>query len=285
VLVELKARFDEESNIEWAKALEHEGVHVIYGLPGLKTHAKLALVVRDEPDGIRRYVHLGTGNYNPTTAQVYTDFSLFTADPRLGADASDLFNYLTGYSAKTDYRTLLVAPISLRERLEALILREIAHQRAGRKGRLLFKANALADKRIVQLLYEASRAGVEIDLLVRGVCCLRPGVEGVSENIRVVSIVGRFLEHSRLYYFRNGGAEEVYLGSADLMPRNLDRRVELLCPIRDPKLVRYFVDDVLEPGLADAAKGRSMRPEGVYTRPPLRSTLDSQHALITKHAG
>jgi len=285
VLVELKARFDEESNIEWAKALEHEGVHVIYGLPGLKTHAKLALVIREEPDGIRRYVHLGTGNYNPTTAQIYTDFSLFTADSRLGADASDLFNYLTGYSAKTDYKTLLVAPISLRERLEALILREIAHQRAGRQGRLLFKANALADKRIVQLLYEASRAGVEIDLLVRGVCCLRPGVEGVSETIRVVSIVGRFLEHSRLYYFRNGGAEEVYVGSADLMPRNLDRRVELLCPIRDPKLVRYFVDDVLEPGLADASKGRSMRPEGFYERPSLRSTTDSQHQLIVKHAG
>ncbi len=217
VLVELKARFDEESNIEWARALEREGVHVVYGLMGLKIHSKVAMVVRREGELIRRYVHLATGNYNAVTASVYTDLGLLTCDPAIGADATDLFNYLTGYSAKSDYRKILLAPISLREQFEQLIKREIAHARAGRPARLILKVNALADPRIIRLLYEASRAGVAIDLIVRGVCTLLPGIPGVSENIRVRSIVGRFLEHSRIFYFWNDGREELYLGSADLM--------------------------------------------------------------------
>src|SRR5262245_59936682 len=209
VLVELKARFDEESNIHWAKALEREGVHVVYGLLGLKTHSKIALVVRREGTSIRRYVHLATGNYNPVTAQLYTDLGYFTCDDEIGRDASDLFNYVTGYSAKTDYRKLLVAPINLRHRLENLIQREIAHQKNCQQGQLIFKMNALVDKPLIRLLYEASQAGVKVDLIVRGMCCLRPGVAGISDNIRVTSIVGRFLEHSRLFYFRNGGNDEI----------------------------------------------------------------------------
>ncbi len=266
VLIELKARFDEESNIEWAKALEHEGVHVVYGLPGLKTHSKIALVVRQENGGIRRYVHLSTGNYNPTTAQVYTDLGLFTCDEAIGADATDVFNYLTGYSRKPDYRKFLVAPINLRSSMERLIRREIEHQKQGNQGHLIFKLNALVDKAMIDLLYEASRAGVQVDLLVRGICCLRPGLPGTSENIRVQSIVGRFLEHSRIYYFRNGGETEIYSGSADLMPRNLDRRVEILFPIQDARLIRHVRDTVLLTYLADNVKARQMRPDGTYER-------------------
>jgi polyphosphate kinase len=266
VLVELKARFDEESNIEWARALEAEGVHVVYGLLGLKVHSKIALVVRREGDAIRRYVHLGTGNYNPVTAHLYTDLGLLTCDEEIGADATDLFNYLTGYSAKTDYKKLVVAPINLRQRIEAMIKREIRHQQHGEGGHLIFKMNALVDQQMVDLLYEASRAGVQIELLVRGICCLRPGIPGVSENIRVVSIVGRFLEHSRIFYFRNGGKEEVFLGSADLMPRNLDRRVEVLYPIEDPRLIRQVRDEILHTYLADRVKAREMKPDGTYFR-------------------
>ena len=247
VLVELKARFDEESNIGWARMLEQEGVHVIYGLIGLKTHSKVALVIRKEANQIRRYLHVSTGNYNSVTAHVYEDLGLFTIDPKLGADASDLFNFLTGYSEKRDYRKLLVAPINLRTRFEALVQREIDHQRVGRSGRLILKTNALVDKRMIKLLYTASQAGVHIDLLVRGICCLRPGLKGISDNIRVISVVGRFLEHSRIYYFKNGGEEEIYLGSADLMPRNLNRRVEILFPVEDERYVRYLRDVVLEP--------------------------------------
>ena len=232
VLLELKARFDEESNIEWARALEREGVHVVYGLLGLKVHCKIALIVRREHDNIRRYVHLGTGNYNPTTARLYTDLSLFTADPDIGADATDLFNYLTGYSHKSDFRRLLVAPVTMRKRMAELIRREIA---LGERGRLIFKMNALEDKEMIRLLYEASRAGVKVELIVRGLCCLRPGVPGVSDNITVRSIVGRFLEHSRHLLFRQRRREEMYAGSADLMPRNLDRRVELLFPDAEPE--------------------------------------------------
>ena len=217
VLVELKARFDEESNIGWARILEQEGVHVIYGLIGLKTHSKIALVVRKEADRIQRYLHLATGNYNNVTATQYEDLGFFTADPDLGADASDLFNFLTGYSEKRNYRKLLVAPIKLRSRFKTLIKREIEHQKNDRQGHMILKTNALVDTGIIQLLYEASQAGVRIDLLVRGICCLKPQVPNISENIRVISVVGRFLEHSRIYYFRNGGQEEVYLGSADLM--------------------------------------------------------------------
>jgi len=265
VLVELKARFDEESNIEWARALERDGVHVVYGLVGLKVHCKIALIVRREQDGIRRYVHLGTGNYNTTTARIYTDLSFFTCEPDLGADATDLFNSLTGYSRKSDYRKLLVAPVNLRDRMARLIRREIAH---GLNGRLIFKMNALEDKQMIQLLYEASRAGVRVDLIVRGLCCLRPGVPGVSENITVRSIVGRFLEHSRLYFFQNAGDEEIYSGSADLMPRNLDHRVELLFPVLDRKLLRHLRDVVLERLLEDNRKTRIGRPDGDYDLAP-----------------
>jgi len=268
VLVELKARFDEESNIEWARALEREGVHVVYGLLGLKTHSKIALVVRQEGDRIRRYVHLSTGNYNAVTAQQYTDLGLLTCDDAIGADTSDVFNYLTGYSDKREYRKFLVAPINLRRGLERLIRREIEHQASGREGHLIFKINALVDKPMIQLLYEASQAGVRIDLIVRSMCCLRPGIRGVSDTIRVTSIVGRFLEHSRIFWFRNGGSEEVYLGSADLMMRNLDRRVEILFPVSNFRLIRHLRDDVLATYLADSVKARVMTSDGAYTRVP-----------------
>ena len=288
VLVELKARFDEESNIEWARALEHEGVHVVYGLQGLKVHSKTALVVRQEGNRIRRYVHLSTGNYNSVTAQLYTDLGMFTCDEDIGADCTDLFNYLTGYSAKADYRKLLVAPINLRERFERLIRREMEHQRRGEGGHLIFKVNALIDKRMIRLLYEASQAGVQADLLVRGMCCLRPGIAGVSENIRVTSIVGRFLEHSRIYYFRNGGEEEVYLGSADLMPRNLNRRVEVIFPVQDSKLIRHLRDEVLATYLTDVVKARHMQADGAYVRNRSRAgdgTMNSQRWLIDRAVG
>jgi polyphosphate kinase len=285
VLVELKARFDEESNIGWAKRLEAEGVHVVYGLLGLKTHSKIALVVRKEGDGVRRYVHLATGNYNGLTAQVYTDLGLFTCDEDIGADATDLFNYLTGYSAKHDYRKLVVAPINLRARLESLIRREIKHQRQGRRGHLIFKMNAIVDRPMSALLYQASQAGVQVDLLVRGICCLRPGVPGLSDNIRVTSIVGRFLEHSRIYYFRNGGQEDIYLGSADLMTRNLDRRVEVLFPLEDERLIRHLRDDVLATYLADNVKARCLHAEGSYERQQPASggaAVISQAALLQR---
>ena len=286
VLVELKARFDEESNIEWAKALEHEGVHVIYGLLGLKTHSKIALVVRREGETIRRYMHLATGNYNAITAQLYEDIGLFTCDEDIGADATDLLNYLTGYSAKTDYRKLLVAPINLRDRMNALIEREIEHQRNSKQGHMIFKMNSLADKRIIRNLYRASNEGVKIDLIVRGICCLRPGIKGVSENIRVISVVGRFLEHSRIYYFCNGGSEEIYLGSADLMPRNLNRRVEVLFPLEDASLVRYLRDGVLAEYMHDNIKARVMQPDGTYVRrkqAPKEKPLNIQTYLIEQH--
>jgi len=265
VLVELKARFDEESNITWARMLEKQGVHVIYGLLGLKTHSKVALVVRKEGEHIRRYIHLATGNYNAITAQIYEDIGMFTCDEDIGADSTDLFNFLTGYSAKKDYRKLLVAPIRLREEMEALINREIEHHKTGQEGRLIFKMNSLVDAGMIRLLYQASQAGIKIDLIVRGICCLRPGVPGVSENIRVISVVGRFLEHSRIYYFQNAGKEEVYLGSADLMPRNINRRVEVLFPIQDPGIVRYLRDNLLETYLIANRKVREMQSDGSYT--------------------
>jgi polyphosphate kinase len=288
VLVELKARFDEESNIGWARALEREGVHVIYGLVGLKTHAKIALVVRNDGDRIRRYVHMSTGNYNPGTALAYTDLGFFTCDEQIGADATDLFNYLTGYSAKTDYRKLLVAPINLRSRLEQLIDREIEHHKAGREGHLIFKVNSLAEKKLIQQLYRASQAGVKVDLLVRGICCLLPGITGISENIAVTSIVGRFLEHSRMLYFRNGGSEEIYLGSADLMPRNLHRRVETLFPVADPVLIRHLRDEVLAVQLADNVKARRMLRTGAYERVQPREgepLVNSQAWMLARRAG
>jgi polyphosphate kinase len=285
VLVELKARFDEESNIGWAKRLEAEGVHVVYGLLGLKTHSKIALVVRKEGEGVRRYVHLATGNYNGITAQVYTDLGLFTCDEDIGADATDLFNYLTGYSAKQDYRKLLVAPINLRGHMKSLIQREIEHQRRGRKGHLIFKVNAIVDRPMIKLLYQAAQAGVQVDLLVRGICCLRPGVPGLSQNIRVTSVVGRFLEHSRIYYFRNGGQEEIYLGSADLMTRNLDRRVEVLFPVEDARLIRHLRDKVLVTYLADNVKARCLRADGSYERhlpAPGEAMVNSQGVFLQR---
>jgi polyphosphate kinase len=265
-LVELKARFDEENNIEWARRLEHEGVHVIYGLVGLKTHSKLALVVRREGTKLRRYVHIATGNYNPATARAYTDIGLFTSDAEIGEDAANLFNYLTGYSRYSKYQCLLVAPINLRERLLALIERETDHARAGRASGIIAKANSLTDVQIIRALYVAAQAGVPVDLIVRGVCMLRPGVPGVSENIRVKSIVGRFLEHSRVLYFANDGQGEVYFGSADLMHRNLDRRVEVLAPVKDERLKKYLREVYLEAYLRDDVKARALQADGSYVR-------------------
>lgn len=279
VLVELKARFDEESNIEWAQKLEREGVHVVYGLPGVKVHAKVAMIVRREGDAIRRYIHLGTGNFNPLTARVYTDLGLFTSKEEIGADVSDLFNHLTGYSAKKSYRKLLVAPHSMRSGLERLIRMEIQRQRQHGDGHLIFKMNALEDPGMIRLLYEASQAGVKIDLIVRGVCSLRPGLAGVSQTIRVRSIIGRFLEHSRIYYFQNGGDEIVYVGSADLMPRNLSRRVEILFPIEDGRLIRRLRDRILQKYLEDDLGAWIMQPDGTYVRPkrePGKKPLSSQ---------
>jgi polyphosphate kinase len=266
VLVELKARFDEENNITWARALERAGVHVVYGLVGLKTHTKIALIVRRETDGLRRYVHLGTGNYNATTARIYTDLGLLTCNEAIGADASDLFNFLTGYSRQRRYRKLLVAPFTLREGLTALIEREIGHARSGRGGQLIFKTNAVVDPTMIDLLYRAAQAGVQVDLIARGICCLRPGVLGLSETITVRSVVGRFLEHSRIYYFANGGAPEVYLGSADLMQRNLDRRVETLFPIEERAMVAHVHDDLLMVYLSDNTRARILQPDGSYRR-------------------
>ncbi len=276
VVVELKARFDEESNIEWARALESEGVHVVYGLVGLKVHSKVALVVRREGDAIRRYLHLATGNYNPATARLYTDIGMFTCDQEIADDATALFNYLTGYAGRNQFQKLLVAPINLRGRLTDLIRREIEHQRSGAAGHVILKMNALEDPGLIHLLYEASTAGVTVDLLVRGICCLRPGLAGISENIRVTSIIGRFLEHSRIFWFRNRGAEEIYLGSADLMPRNLNRRVEVLFPVTSPRLVARLRDEILETYLADCATSRQMRCDGSYTRKSSVAGLDSQ---------
>jgi polyphosphate kinase len=264
VLVELKARFDEESNIEWARALEAAGVHVVYGLVGLKVHSKVALVVRREGDTMRRYVHLGTGNYNPTTARLYTDLSFFTSDDQIGADVTDLFNYVTGYSAKNEFRKLFVAPINMHEKLEELIRREIGHAERGEKAHLILKMNGLEDLHVMRLLYQASQAGVQVDLLVRGICSLRAGVPGVSDNIRVISIVGRFLEHSRIYYFLNGGREEIFLGSADLMNRNLHHRVELLFPVENKRIMARLREDILAKYLADNRNARYMLPDGSY---------------------
>jgi polyphosphate kinase len=265
-LVELKARFDEENNIGWARRLERAGVHVVYGLLGLKTHCKLALVVRRENHGLKRYVHIATGNYNPTTSRIYTDFGLFTADEEIGADATDLFNYLTGYSRQSHYRKLLVAPVNMRERLLELIKRETQNAIDGKPSRIIAKINSLTDTQIIRALYKASQAGVEIDLIVRGVCMLRPNVEGLSENIRVRSVVGRFLEHSRIFYFFNEGDEEIFIGSADLMRRNLSHRVEVITPISDPRLRRYLKEDVLLTYLQDNIKARRLLADGNYER-------------------
>jgi len=263
VLVELKARFDEENNIYWARRLERVGVHVVYGLLGLKTHSKIVMVVRRESDRIRRYVHIGTGNYNPKTARLYTDLGLFSCREELGADLTDLFNYLTGYSRQRAYRQLLVAPVNMRDRTIGLIEREIRHCQNGLPGRIVAKMNALVDPQIIAKLYEASCAGVEIDLIVRGICCLRPGIAEVSENIRVISIVGRFLEHSRIYYFHNQGQEEIYIGSADWMPRNLDRRVEAITPVAEPDIAKDL-QEIIGIMLADNRQAWDLQSDGSY---------------------
>jgi polyphosphate kinase len=266
VLVELKARFDERNNIIWANRLEEAGIHVVYGLVNLKTHCKLCLVVRKEADGIRRYAHIGTGNYNRATSTVYTDLGLFTADTSILDDVSEVFNALTGYSGKRAYRELLVAPVNLRSGLKALVEREIDHARAGRPAGLIFKINAITDAPMIRLLYCASQAGVPAQLLVRGVCSLRPGVPGISDHIEVRSIVGRFLEHSRLYWFENGGSPEVFIGSADLMERNLDRRVEVLTPVKDAELRGLLRHTVLDALLRDTHRATRLLPDGRYTR-------------------
>ncbi len=263
VLVELKARFDEENNIYWARRLERVGVHVVYGLVGLKTHSKIVMVVRREKDRMRRYVHIGTGNYNPKTARLYTDLGLFSCREELGADLTDLFNFLTGYSRQKAYREILVAPVNLRERFAELIQREIDNVQQGFSGRIVAKMNALVDPETITKLYEASRAGVQIDLIVRGVCCLRPGLKDISENIRVISIIGRFLEHSRIFYFYNNAQEEIYIGSADWMRRNLDRRVEVITPIRDQDIAKDL-QEVLGIMLADNRQAWNLQADGSY---------------------
>uniref|UniRef100_A0A832DIW7 Polyphosphate kinase n=1 Tax=Ignavibacterium album TaxID=591197 RepID=A0A832DIW7_9BACT len=264
VLVELKARFDEENNIYWARELEKVGVHVVYGLVGLKTHAKMTLIVRKEFDGVKRYVHLSTGNYNTVTAKLYTDIGLFTCNEDICSDVSDVFNFLTGYSQQKDFKKLVVSPLHTREKILKLIAREISHKKEGKPANIIMKMNSLVDPPIIAALYEASNAGVKIDLIVRGVCSLIPGVKGLSENIRVISIVGRFLEHSRIFYFFNNGNEEIYLSSADMMQRNLDRRVEVTFPIEDKKLKEEIINNILNIYLKDNVKARMLYPDGTY---------------------
>jgi len=281
VLVELKARFDEENNINWARKLESAGVHVVYGLVGLKTHTKIVLVVRREEGRIRRYVHVGTGNYNPKTARLYTDLGLLSCREELGADLTDLFNHLTGYSRQQSYRKLLVAPVSLRDRMLAMIQREAEHAKDSGYGRIVAKMNALVDPQIIAALYDASQAGVKIDLIIRGMCCLRPKLEGVSDNISVISIVGRFLEHSRIFYFHNGAQEEIFIGSADWMPRNLDRRVEAVTPIEDPTIAKDL-QEILGILLADNRHAWDLQPDGKYIqrRPPADGPEQSSQRIL-----
>jgi polyphosphate kinase len=284
VLIELQARFDEANNITWARTLESFGVHVAYGLAGLKMHAKTTLIVRREAEGIRRYVHIGSGNYNSKTGRLYTDIGLFSSNPSLGADLSDLFNALTGFSRQTLYRKLVVAPSNMRKRFLEMIEREAGHAREGKEGRIIAKMNSLADAEVIEALYAASQAGVEIDLIVRGICCLRPGVPGVSERIRVISIVGRFLEHSRICYFRNDGEEEFYFGSADWMPRNLDRRVELIAPLEE-KSMHTRLRALFELCLADNRQAWQLSAEGKYTRrQPADQPEIATHKLLLKNS-
>jgi polyphosphate kinase len=283
VIVELKARFDEANNIIWARQLEDAGVHVAFGSATLKTHAKTALVVRREPDGIRRYIHLGSGNYNSRTARLYTDVGLFTCSRSVGADVSDLFNSLTGYSRQRLYRKLLVAPVNLRGRIIELIDREAAHARAGQPARIIAKMNALVDADVIDALYRASQSGVEIDLIVRGICCLRPGIPGTSDRIRVSSIIGRFLEHSRLWYLHNGGAEEFYLGSADWMPRNFDRRVEAVAPVESPPL-HERLRALFATYLADNRQAWDLAPDGVWTQRQPDGVVRASHELLQRNS-
>jgi polyphosphate kinase len=283
--VELKARFDEENNITWAKKLEQAGVHVVYGLVGLKTHTKVVLVVRKEGDKIRRYFHIGTGNYNPKTAKLYTDLGLLSCREDLGADITDLFNFLTGYSRQQSYRKLLIAPVSLRKRMLAMIDREAKNCKNGGTGRIVAKMNSIVDKPIIEALYAASRAGVQIDLIIRGICCLRPGLPEISENIRVISIIGRFLEHSRIFYFYNDGQEEVYIGSADWMTRNLTRRVEAVTPIDEPAIAKEL-EEILGIMLSDNRQAWELQSDGSYIqrRPDNQGQESSTHVILMEKA-
>ncbi|GHO88350.1 polyphosphate kinase 1 [Dictyobacter formicarum] len=285
VLVELKARFDEENNIGWARELERAGVHVVYGLVGLKTHGKVAMVVRKEDDGLRRYIHLGTGNYNASTAKIYEDLCMFTSRYDIGMDVTSLFNSLTGYSRQGAYRKLLVAPVSLRQGIIERIEREIEIHKTNGNGKLIFKMNALVDPEVIDYLYRASQAGVEIELIIRGVCSLRPGVPGVSETIRVRSIIGRFLEHSRIYYFGNDGKPEIYLGSADMMQRNLNNRVEVLFPIQSQSMKRALMERMIIPILADNANAHELLPDGNYQaiRPKAGEALFDSQKWFLEH--
>jgi polyphosphate kinase len=284
-MVELKARFDERANIGWARAMEEAGVHVVYGLPNLKTHAKCILIVRREGDGVRHYVHVGTGNYHPTTARLYTDFGLLTCDEQMGADVADMFNQLTGFARPGAFRRVLVAPAHMRDGILEEIDRTIAARQEGRPARIAMKMNSLVDKRCIRALYRASQAGVDVELNIRGICCLRPGVEGVSERIRVHSVVGRFLEHSRIYAFERGGEETIYIGSADLMPRNLDTRVELLAPVRDEAL-RAELLDTLERCMADDTNAWTLAADGAWERraPSPSDPRNAQVELMSRHA-
>jgi polyphosphate kinase len=283
--VEVKARFDERANIQWGRAMEEAGVHVVYGLPALKTHAKCILVVRREGDGIRHYLHVGTGNYNVKTARLYTDFGLLTCNEEIGADVADMFNFLTGFARPRGYRRVLVAPVHLRDGIIAEIERTVAAHEQGKPARIRMKMNSLVDRACIQALYRASQAGVPIEINTRGICCLRPGVPGVSENIRVVSIVGRFLEHSRIYAFERDGDCTVYIGSADLMPRNLDTRVELLAPVRDETL-RSDLVDTLDRCFADNVNAWELGDDGSWTRrTPEGEPRSVQRELMAGHAG
>jgi len=284
-LIELKARFDEEHNIEWARKLDEAGVHVVYGILGLKTHGKLTLVIRREGDTLKRYVHIASGNYNPTTSCTYTDLGMFTVNDAIGRDATELFNYLTGFSEQTDYRKLMVAPVDLREKLNALFDREIEHQRAGRPAHIVAKFNRLADLQIIEKLYEVSRAGVQVELIVRGICMLRPGIPGLSENITVRSVVGRFLEHSRVFWFSNGGDDQVYIGSADWMSRNLRNRIEVVAPVTEPNAKRYLRDVLLNTYLSDNTKARELQPDGRYVAVEGGSEAFNSQAYFMDHPG
>jgi polyphosphate kinase len=288
-VLELQARFDEASNIQWARTMEDEGVQVYHGLVGLKTHCKLCLLVRHDPDGVtRRYAHIGTGNYNPTTSRFYTDVSLLTASPQVTAAVHAVFNYLTAYSEAPSYLPLTLSPIDMATSILAMIQRETEHAKAGTPAAIVAKMNALLDKNVIQMLYRASQAGVKIDLSIRGMCSLRPGVPGVSENIIVRSVVGRFLEHSRIFYFENAGDDEIYISSADWMPRNLYERVEVMCPLLDPGLKQRVKDEILAAYLADNVKARMLDRNGNYSRIPRRrgeQAFSSQDFLISVAEG
>jgi polyphosphate kinase len=284
--VELKARFDEENNIIWARQLEQAGVHVVYGIIGLKTHCKIALVVRREKGGLRTYVHLSTGNYNEITARLYTDYGMMTCREDMAFEATGLFNYLTGYSHQTNWKKIVIAPISLRQKILALIQREMENRKAGKPAGITAKLNAVVDAQVIRALYRASQAGVKIDLVVRGICCLKPGVPGLSDNIRVTSILGRFLEHTRVFVFENAGDPEIYFSSADWMPRNLNRRVEAMWIVEEPTIKERVLNHIIPTILSDTAKSYVLQPDGRYLRPapPAEGPRISSQEMFIRYA-